>query len=342
MEWFYTEKDRSALKKQEQKLTAAFWILAAAAAAVFIVLCLLIRTENAQTMHPALIAATALLGWFCIALWQLGVKEARTQLGHLDMLREGEKEFREGQMILSRESIQIPKSIRIRKVLLDTGESDQLRLNLDENWISRMPADGSRVRLAVTHSYIAGVEVLEKASGKRTERNTPARMRKAAKLIPLLGIWALAAVIFSSFVFYQITDTDAAHKITIYIDGEIRNEAQLAARLEKELPDPVRMVQIHPFRYAMFGSAALKAADLFIVPDRDKSQFADWFAPGDPGIPVYQPETDVSVAGTWILYEPGETYRLYTGAGSAHLEDGMARRTAELLTAVDTEKEASE
>ena len=75
----------------------------------------------------------------------------------------------------------------------------------------------------------------------------------------------------------RITDTDAAHKITIYVDGQVRNEAQLAARLEKELPDPVRMVQIHPFSYAMFGSAALKAADLFIVPDSDRDQFADWF-----------------------------------------------------------------
>ena len=341
MEWFYTEEDRSDMKRHEQKLTMAFRILAAVTAAVFIILCLLVRTENAQAMHLVIIAATAVLGWACIALRQLGIREARTQLGHLEMIREGEKEFREGRMTVTCESVQIPKSIRIRKVLLDTGGEDPARLNLAENWVSRMPPDGSRVRLAVVHSYIAGVEVLEPSSGNRTERTAADRLRKGAKLIPLLGIWALTALIFGSFVFYRITDTDAAHKITIYVDGQVRNEAQLAARLEKELPDPVRMVQIHPFSYAMFGSAALKAADLFIVPDSDRDQFADWFAAGEEAVPVCEPGTGTApVAGEWILYNPEETYRLYTGAGSSHLEDGLARRAAALLLTLTTEEES--
>ena len=339
MKWFCTEEDRSALRNRERKLTAVFRILAAAAAAAFIVICLLIRMENARIMQPVLIAVTALSGWICIAVWQLGIRESRTQLAHLDMLREGEKEYREGNLTLTRESVGIPKSIRIRKVLLDEGREEPARLNLDENWVSRMPPDGSRVRLALAHSYIAGVEILGEGQGKRTESSSPVRMRKAAKLIPLLGIWALVSVIFGSFVFYQVTDTDPAHKITIYMDGTVRNEAQLAARLEKELPDPVRMVQIHPFSYAMFGSAALMGADLFIVPDSDRERFADWFVPDEEGIPVYNPETGTSVAGTWFLYDKEETYRLYTGAGSPHLEDGLARRAAELLTALNAETE---
>ena len=75
------------------------------------------------------------------------------------------------------------------------------------------------------------------------------------------------------------------------MDGQVRNEAQLAARLEKELPDPVRMVQIHPFSYAMFGSAALKAADLYIVPDSDRYQCADWFAADRDPVPAFEPGT---------------------------------------------------
>ena len=94
------------------------------------------------------------------------------------------------------------------------------------------------------------------------------------------------------------------------------------------------MVQIHPFRYAMFGSAALQGADLFIVPDSDKNQFADWFASESESFPVYDPETGISVAGTWILYSPGDTYRLYLGAESPHLKDGLARRAAELLVSI--------
>lgn len=343
MEWFCTDKERSVLKTRERRLSVAFRIMTVVTAAVFIILCLLIRTENAQTMHWVLMLSTILLGWACILLWTLGIKESRTQLGHLEMILEGEKDFLEGTVSLTRDSIQIPKSIQIRKVLLNTGEETPQRLNLDERWIPRLPPDGSKVRLALTHSYIAGVELLERPDSTSLASGAPrkpARIRKAARLFSLLGIWLIAAVIFSSFVFYQITDTDPAHKITIYIDGEIRNEAQLAARLEKELPEQIRMVQIHPFRYAMFGSAALKGADLFIVPDSEKNQFADWLSPENESYTVYDSESGFSVADTWILYLPNDTYRLYIGAESSHLEDGLARRAAELIVSMNgSEKE---
>lgn len=339
MDWFCTEETRSELMRREKRLTAAFRILAGVTVAAFIVLCLLIRTENARTLHWVLICVTAVLGWICILIRIPGVQEARTRLGHMGMLLEGEKDFREGRVTVTRESIQIPRSIRIRKVLLDAGGEEPERLNLDERWVSRMPPDGSRVRLAVTHTYIAGAEILEEAPRAGGASRRPARAKKIVKLLPLLGIWALTAIFLSSFVFYQITDTDAAHKITLYVDGEVQREDQLAARLEKKMAAPVRMVQVHPFRYAMFGSAALKAADLFIVPDSEKDLYIDWFAPGEEGIPVYDPESGTSFCGSWILYSPEDTYRLYIGAGSPHLEDGLARQAAGLLLSLETEKE---
>ena len=195
------------------------------------------------------------------------------------------------------------------------------------------------MRLALVHSYIAGVDTLESGSADGGASRRPARIKKIGQLIPLLGVWLLVAVIFGSFVFYQITDTDPAHKLTLYVDGEVRNEAQLAALLEKELPEPIRMVQVHPFSYAMFGSDALRAADLYIVPDSEKEQYADWFAPGEEALTVCDPGGAVSVAGSWILYAPGETYRLYIGAYSAHLSDGLARRGAEVLMALETKEE---
>ena len=339
MEWFSTDAELSAWKKREKRLTAAFRILVCLTLVIFIVLCLLVRTENAQTMHAVLLAVTAVLGWICISVYELGVKEARTQSGHLDMLQKGEKDFRTGRLTLTRDSIQIPKSIRIRKVLLDSGEDDPARLNLDERWVSRLPRDGSLVRLALVHSYIAGVETLETGSAEGGVSRRPARIKKIGRLIPLLGIWLLVAVIFGSFVFYRITDTDPAHKLTLYVDGEVRDEAQLAARLEKGLPEPIRLVQVHPFTYAMFGSDALRAADLYIVPDSEKEQFADWFAPGEEVLTVCDPDGIVSVADSWVLYTPGETYRLYIGAHSPHLADGLARQGAELLMALETKEE---
>ena len=276
MEWFCTDRERSAMKSREARLTSVFRIMAALTAAVFIVLCLLIRTENMKTMHWVLITVTAVLGWICIILYITGVRETRTQLGHLDMLREGEPEIREG-------------ILTVTETIASAGES---------------------------RTQSASVR--------------PALLRKAAALLPILGIWALAAVFFSSYVFYQVTDTDPAHKITIYMDGEVADETELAARMEKKLGAPVR--------YAMFGSEALKTADLYIVPDSDKDQYTDWFAQGEESFPVHEPG-GISVAGTWFQYDSGDTYRLYIGAGSPHLEDGMARRAAELLMTMETEKE---
>lgn len=338
MELFCSDGERSALKHRERRLTAAFRFLIVFALAVFVFLCFRIRTENAGTMHIVLMAFATVSGWACILLYLAGIREARTQLGHVNMLRNGEQEILEGQVVLAREAVQIPKSIRIRKVLLDTGGEEPERLNLNEKWISRLPADGSRVRLAVSHSYIAGAETLSAAGEPRQAPGGTGRIRKTVRLIPVLGIWVMAAVFLSSYVFYQVTDTDPGHKIMIYMDGSVANESQLAALLEKGLDEPIHMVQIHPFSYAMFGSAALQSADLYIVPDSDCEQFSEWFAQKE-GIPVYDPDTGVLVAGKWFLYSPGETYRIYQGAGSPHLEDGWARRAADVLMTLETEKE---
>ncbi len=334
MERFCTDGELSAMQRKGRRLTLTFRILLCFLAVVFTVLFLMIRTENAGTMLWIINACTAVTGWACIILYICGVQETRTQAGHMKMLLDGEAETLEGWISLTRESVQIPKSIRIRKVLLDTGGEEPERLNLDEQWISRLPPDGSLVRAEVVHSYISGVEILSAAEGTAQAFGRVGGVRKMAQLIPLLGIWALAAVFFSSFVFYQVTDTDPKNKITIYMDGSITNEAQFAARLEKKLEVPIRMVQIHPFSYFMFGSEILKSGDLYIVPDSDREQYAEWFAEGGEVGILYDPESGEAIAGDTFLYNAEgekETYRLYLGAASQHLEDGEARHTAELL-----------
>ena len=342
MELFCTEAERNACRAKEKRFSLIFRILLCAGIAAFILLCLMIRTENAKAMHIVLIAVTAVLGWACILVWILGVRETRTQLGHLDMLLGGEAGTAEGRMTLEDGTIQIPKSIRIRKVVLDTGAEEPLRLNIDEPWALRLPPDGSRVRLRVVHSYIGGAETLERAAGpERKESRMPALLRKAGKLLPLLGIWALAAVFLSSFVFYQIRDTDPAHKITVYMDGSVADGDALAARIEKALDGAVRLAEVRPFSYFMFGSGQLKTGDLYILPDSALEQFGEWIlADGESWI-VYDPESRTCVAGETFRYADSgtqETWRMYIGAESPHLQDGLARRTAEILTATEKEE----
>ena len=349
METFCTEREWLEIVNRERRWTVIFRILAVLTPAVFTVLCLLTRTGNARVMHGAMLAATAILGGAAIAVYTLQLRPARQERKHLEMLRKEQKTLMEGRLEVTVESFRIPKSVRVRRVILASGKEDErpALLNVDERWVDRLPPDGSLVRIAAVHSYIAGAETLEEKPGPKAEGRKVSRARAffrgVAAVGPLLVLWAFFTVIFGSFVFYQITDTVPARKITLFIDGVTAGEDQLAARLEERLGDPIRMVKIHPFSYMMFGDEELKTADLYILPDSHREQYGEWLAPGDEGILMYDPESGAAVAGDTFLYtageEAGEVFRLYTGAKSPHLEDGMARQAAEKLIAIGMEKE---
>ena len=143
----------------------------------------------------------------------------------------------------------------------------------------------------------------------------------------------------TGFVFNQITDTAPANKIVIYADCEVQNAPETAEKLEKALNGTVRMVKIHPFSYALFDSVRLRQADLYLVPDSHLAEYREWFTAED-GIPFFDSGNGKAAAKDCFLYAPAETYRLYTGAESVHLDDGLARRAAELLLSInDTAKE---
>ena len=101
------------------------------------------------------------------------------------------------------------------------------------------------------------------------------------------------------------------------------------------------MVKIHPFTYAMFDSSRLKQADLYLIPESHREEYREWYTQ-ENGLTVFDPSSGVCAAGAWFVYDLSETYCLYIGKSSVHLEDGLARQAAELLTAIGTEKEESE
>lgn len=167
------------------------------------------------------------------------------------------------------------------------------------------------------------------------------KSRKTAVLIPALLIWLILAVLFWSWIFTFLTDTDPAHKITLFADVTGCRDKELAIELEKELPDGIRMVKVHRFTYAMFDSNNLRNADLFILKASDLEQYREWLAPlpqqfaeqavlfdvsGVPlGIPVFDPTDGTALAESYMTYTvPGgekELYCLAFGASSAHLPD---------------------
>ena len=348
MKQFLKEETLRDSEKRAAGSLRVLWILVIFSAALLIVLCLLTRTGNAQSMLVAAWACTILSGWAVTALWLFRAEPARAEERHLKGLAEAETVDYTGRIFLSPDSFRIPKSVWVAKVKLETDE-ETLSLNLNEKLRMEMPPDGSLVRVTAARKFITGLEVLERETEQKPERKNAAGRKRTARVFfrffPAAVLWAMMALIMVGFIFNRITDTDPAHKISIYADCTVLGETELAENLEKGMDGTVRMVKVHPFTYVLFGTDGLKGADLFIVSDSRAAEYGDWFAPEEESIPVYDPETGLSVAGKYFLYVPEgkekEPYRLYFGAGSVHLEDGLARKAAELLLSMETEKEGT-
>lgn len=319
-------------------------VLIAAAAAVlilFVVFCLLTRTGNARAMLIAAMICTVAGGWGVMAFWVFSVEPARAEANHLEGLAAETAQTREGRVTLDPEGFRIPKSVRVLKARLETGE-ETLSLNLNEKYGDWVPPDGSLVRVETAKKFIIGMETLEKAE-ERLPRKLPSALKKfrrgLGKFFPGAVIWTMVAVMLTGFVFTRITDTDPAHKITIYADCPISNAAELAEKLEKGMDGAVKMVKVHPFSFALFGSEQLKSADLYIVPDSRKGDYSEWLGE-DTGKVMADPDSGIAVAGDYFRYNEKEkepsVFRLYRGLKSVHIEDGLAEKAAELLTTFGT------
>lgn len=353
MELFCTDQDLQAQRKKARRYAVLFGSLCFVTLAFFVVLCLCTDTANAARTLRAALVGSVLLGWACIAVFVCLLSPARAKLSHLEGLLDQSPALREGRFFLTSASFQIPKSVRVRQVRLENGD-ESAALNLDEAWVSRAPANGSLVRVQTVRKFITGLEILEVPASPAPageKRPAPGKrfLRVFSRLFPLFVLWILIVPIFGGFVFTRITDTDAAHKVSVYVDAELRDAAALAARLEESVSDPVRMVKLHPFTYALFGSDALKQADLYIVPASHAAEYGDWFAPlpeelaalaspEDPdGIPVFDPVSGAGAASSCILYTAAggaaEPYLLFFGRNSVHLADHAALDVANALLA---------
>ena len=343
MERFLNEEAIQHSKSRARRVSRIFFALAALMLILFTALCLLTRTGNARRMLYLTMGCMALAGWGLIALWMFAVKHARAEEQHLTGLAAAEKSIREGLFFLDTDSFRIPKSVRVRKVRLET-ETEVLSLNLNDQLTGRMPPDGSLVRVETARKFITGMEVLESGSGQAERPKTS----RSGNVFRTLGnfflpavLWAMIAMVFTGFVFNQITDTAPENKIVLFADCGIQNAPELAEKLERELNGAVQMVKIHPFTYAMFDSSRLKQADLYLIPESHREEYREWYMQ-ENSLTVFDPSSGLCAAGAWFVYDQSETYCLYPGKSSVHLEDGLARQAAELLTAIGSEKEESE
>ena len=95
----------------------------------------------------------------------------------------------------------------------------------------------------------------------------------------LYVLWAFFAFLICGQIFSRLGDAPAAHKVTLYADVPSMRDAALAAELERELPEGIRAVKVHPFSYAMIDDGDLLASDLYIIPESHVEQYADSLRP---------------------------------------------------------------
>lgn len=159
-------------------------------------------------------------------------------------------------------------------------------------------------------------------------------------LTPAMLLWLMLSVFLWGFVFNILTDADPEEKIVVFIDAPLAQEVQLAASLETDLIEPVTMVQVRAFEYAMMSSEEIERADIYIVPASQAQTYKDWFSPlpealqgagevlaidGQPcGVRIYDALSGAGAAASHIGYaapgQPQEDYYLFIGSRSLHVQ----------------------
>ncbi|MBR6185145.1 MAG: hypothetical protein IKQ41_02685 [Clostridia bacterium] len=154
----YTADEAAKMKARAKRgKWTALGILALSTAACA-ALCFLVRTGSAHALFIAVLALSILGGWAAILIYALAASPAKVQAAHMENVLKGPAEEFSGMLRIGTETLQIPKSIAIRKACLDGGE-EPVTLNVNARYASRLPPDGSRVWVRAAHRYIFAYEV---------------------------------------------------------------------------------------------------------------------------------------------------------------------------------------
>lgn len=335
----YTPEQAAFWHRRSVRSRYAACVLFCAALLGAVVLCCFVTTRNALTLQWIAVAEFALLGWIGIMLTVLVYLPARAEAQHTNSILSGAAETRTGTLTLSDQTFRIPKSIIVRRAALQT-QKESLTVNVDNARAGLLPAGPFQAEVQTVRKYVSAFRPLIAAE----EAAAPARSRSSLlsrffSLVPGLILWGMFSMLLWCWVFSLITDTAPEKKISLYIDGTVSRSVELAAVLEENLPEGIRMVRVHPFTYAMMDSESIRRADLFILPEQDIGVYREWLAPlpdafGSDwqsllvrdsvplGIRVYDSEAGLCAAGSCISYSesgfPDQVWYLCFGNQSLH------------------------
>ncbi len=109
-------------------------------------------------------------------------------------------------------------------------------------------------------------------------RNTMRLIRSFFSNIPKYLLWLVLSTILWMWIFTLVTDTRPEKKVTLLADVPALADPELAAALEQDLPDGIRMVKAHSTSFYLFGMAGMTGmdeADLYVIPVNDADQYLD-------------------------------------------------------------------
>ena len=151
-------------------------------------------------------------------------------------------------------------------------------------------------------------------------------------------LWLMISIVFWAWIFTVITDTVAAKKIILYAHVPSIADRELTIELEKDLPEGIKMIQVHPFTYAMFNTTELGMSDLYIIPESEMTDMIAtlctipeteagedaFFSDGTAyGLMIYNAETQKGCASGYLQFrsslQPDENYYICFGLSSRHL-----------------------
>ncbi len=164
---------------------------------------------------------------------------------------------------------------------------------------------------------------------------------KLRRVLPVCLLCLAASAVFWGWIFTFITDTGFDRKISVYYSPSLRADETLAARLEEQLPEGIRMVKVRSFEYFMFGTEDLEKGDLYIVKESECGQYLSFFrslpaeaasAFGDRLYVYTDAQSGAAVTGLNLdsggyfseSFPEGERLILFFGGKSAHAEDRKA------------------
>lgn len=144
------------LKRKHKTSVTAAVLIGGLALLVCVLLCVFTRTGNAERMMLTAIAVSTVGGWIMLSLLMFPATDARHELRHAGMLREGPEESVRGMLTLEPGAMRIKGSIRFRSGRVRSAEGDR-RIKVCASRAPLLP-EGKELSFKVVNGYIAAWE----------------------------------------------------------------------------------------------------------------------------------------------------------------------------------------